>query len=91
MYLEGLSMKKIAEVLNSRNISTKLNKTWGPQTVSLILKNPLYCGYLHWENYINPSDHDAIIDKNIFNDVQQLIQKKNIKTKHGSKVFIIKG
>ena len=90
MYLEGLSMKKIAEVLNSRNISTKLNKTWGPQTVSLILKNPLYCGYLHWENYINPSDHDSIIDKNIFNDVQQLIQKKNIKTKHSSKVFIIK-
>ncbi len=28
-------MKKIAEELNIKNIPTKLNKTWGIQTVSL--------------------------------------------------------
>lgn len=90
MYLHGMSMKKIAEELNSNNIPTKLNKTWGAQTVSLILKNPLYCGYLHWEDYLNPSDHDSIIDKSIFNDAQKIIKKKNIKTSHNSKVYIIK-
>jgi len=89
MYLKGMSMKKIAEDLNLNNIPTKLNKTWGTQTVSLILKNPLYCGYLHWEDYLNPSDHDSIIDKNDFNDAQKIIKKKNIKTSHSSKVFII--
>ena len=89
MYLKGMSMKIIAEELNSKDIPTKLNKTWGAQTVSLILKNPLYCGYLHWEDYLNPGDHDLIIDKNIFNDVQKIIKKKNIKTFHISKVFII--
>ena len=89
MYLKGMSMKIIAEELNSKDIPTKLNKTWGAQTVSLILKNPLYCGYLHWEDYLNPGDHDLIIDKNIFNDVQKIIKKKNIKTSHISKVFII--
>ena len=90
MYLKGMSMKKIAEELNSKDIPTKLNKTWGAQTVSLILKNPLYCGYLHWEDYLNPGDHDLIINKNIFNNVQKIIKKKNIKTSHTSKVFIIK-
>ena len=89
MYQKGLSMKKISEDLNLRNIQTKLNKTWGAQTISLILKNPLYCGYLHWEDYLNPGDHDPIIEKNVFNDVQQTIQKKNIKTTHNSKIFII--
>ncbi len=89
MYLKDMSMKIIAEELNSKDIPTKLNKTWGAQTVSLILKNPLYCGYLHWEDYLNPGDHDLIIDKNIFNDVQKIIKKKNIKTSHTSKVFII--
>ena len=89
MYLKDMSMKIIAEELNSKDIPTKLNKTWGAQTVSLILKNPLYCGYLHWEDYLNPGDHDLIIDKNIFNDVQKIIKKKNIKTSHISKVFII--
>jgi len=89
MYLKGLSMKRISDELNLDNIPTKLNKTWGAQTVSCILKNPLYCGFLHWEDYLNRSEHDPIIDKNIFNEVQRLIQKKNIKTKHSSKVFII--
>ncbi|HEY0087946.1 MAG TPA: recombinase family protein, partial [Candidatus Lokiarchaeia archaeon] len=55
MYLKGLSMKKIANELNKKNIPTKFNKTWGTQTVSLILKNPIYCGYLHWEDYLIPS------------------------------------
>jgi site-specific DNA recombinase len=89
MYLNRLSMKKIAQILNEKNIPTKLNKTWGSQTISLVLKNPVYCGFLHWEEYLNPSDHKPIIDKNTFNEVQKTMQKKNIKTKHSSKFFII--
>jgi DNA invertase Pin-like site-specific DNA recombinase len=88
-YLNGISMKKIADELNLKSIPTKLNKVWGIQTVSLILKNPVYCGYLHWEDYLNPSDHPPIVDKNSFNEVQKLIQKKNIKTAHQSNTFII--
>jgi len=47
-YSKGMGMKKIANELNSKNIPTKQNRNWGSQTVSLILKNPLYCGFLHW-------------------------------------------
>lgn len=89
MYRNKLSMKKIAEILNQKNIPTKLNKIWRSQTVSLILKNPVYCGFLHWEDYLNPGEHIPIIDKNTFNETQKIIQKKNIKTKHHSKFFII--
>jgi len=89
MYLNGLSMKKIADVLNSKSIPTKQNKIWGSQTVSMILKNPLYCGFLHWEDYLNPGDHDLIIDRDTFNEIQELRQKRNIKTSHNSKIFTI--
>ena len=89
MYKNKLSMKKIAKLLNQKNIPTKLNKKWGPQTVSLILKNPIYCGFLHWEDYLNQSEHTSIIDKNSFNEIQNIIKNKNIKTKHHSKLFII--
>lgn len=89
MYLNGNSMKKISDIFNSENIPTKLNKKWGPQTISLILKNPLYCGFLHWEEYLNPSNHESIINKNIFNNVQKVIHEKNYKTKHNSKTIII--
>ncbi len=89
MYKNKFGMKKIAEVLNQKNIPTKLKKKWGSQTVSLILKNPVYCGFLHWEDYLNPSKHSPIINKNTFNEVQKIIQKKNIKSKHHLKFFII--
>ena len=88
-YLNGISMKKIAGELNYKSVPTKLNKKWGIQTVSLILKNPIYCGYLHWEKYLNPNDHPSIIDKNSFNEVQKLIKKKNVKTGHKSNIFFI--
>lgn len=89
MYRNKLSMKKIAEILNQKEIPTKLNKIWGSQTISLILKNPVYCGFLHWEDYLNPGEHIPIIDKNTFNEAQKNIKNKNIKTKHDSKFFII--
>jgi DNA invertase Pin-like site-specific DNA recombinase len=88
-YLNENSMKKISDYLNENNIPTKHNKNWGSQTISTILKNPLYCGYLHWEDYLNPSDHIPIIDKAIFNQVQKLIKKRNLKTKHKSKIYTI--
>lgn len=89
MYLNGLSMKKIADILNSKGIPTKQNKIWGSQTVSMILKNPLYCGFLHWEDYLNPGDHDPIVDRDTFNEIQELRQKRNTKTCHNSKIFTI--
>lgn len=89
MYRNKLSMKKIAKILNQKKIPTKLNKIWGPQTISLILKNPLYCGFLHWEDYLNPGEHVPIIDKNTFNEAQKNIKNKNFKTKHSSKFFIV--
>ncbi len=89
-YLNGISMKKIADKLNSKSVPTKLNKTWRNQTVSVILKNPVYCGYLHWEDYLNPGDHAPIVDIDTFNQVQKLIKKKNVRTDHKSNIFIIK-
>ena len=89
LYLDGYSMKKISEILNEKKIPTKQNKYWGSQTISTILKNPLYCGYLHWEEYLQPGDHIPIINKKIFNKVQKIIKSRNIKTKHKSKIYTL--
>ncbi len=89
MYKEGNSLKKIADQLNQENIPTKQQKTWGKQTVAIILKNPLYCGYLHWEEYLNPGTHAKIIDPETFNEVQELRQKRSTKRAGSEKIFKI--
>ena len=75
-YLDGWSMNKIAEDLNSQNIPTKQNKTWASQTISRILKNPLYCGFFHWEDYKHPDQHPQIIDEDIFYKVSKEIKRR---------------
>jgi DNA invertase Pin-like site-specific DNA recombinase len=75
-YNGGNTMGKIVKMLNSSNIPTKKGGLWAKKTISTILKNPTYCGYLHWEDYINKSDHDSIVTEIEFNRVQELIEKR---------------
>lgn len=75
-YQKGKSMGQIAEMLNDTKIPTKKGGFWAKKTVSTILKNPTYCGYLHWEGYCNKSDHHAIISEPTFNTIQKLIAKR---------------
>jgi len=76
LYLDGSSMKKIADFLNEKNIPTKKKKTWGSQTVSKILKNPLYCGTFHWGEFEHQKVYPSIINDKIFNKCQYLIKNK---------------
>jgi len=76
-YLKGKSMGEIVKMLNSTKIPTKKGGIWAKKTISKILKNPTYCGYLHWEDIINKSEHEKLIDKSTFNKIQDKIAKKN--------------
>jgi len=72
-YLSGKSIGNITKLLNDAKLPTKKGRLWAKKTISAILKNPLYCGYLHWEEYLNKSDHESIIDVQDFTRVQHLI------------------
>jgi len=69
-YLAGQSMGRIAGALQTDGVATKQEKNWGPKTISNILKNPVYCGYLRWEDYLNQGDHEPLINADMFNKVQ---------------------
>lgn len=75
-YLEGKSIGEILDLLRERNVSTKRGGAWAKKTISSILKNPIYCGYIKWEKYLNKGDHQPIIDVKTFNKVQELIKKR---------------
>ncbi|UCD91768.1 MAG: recombinase family protein, partial [Methanobacteriota archaeon] len=59
-YLEGQTTQRIADVLNSKGVSTKKGKPWTKQTIAWILKNPVYCGYMEWDNVVRKGDHEPI-------------------------------
>jgi len=75
-YKNGNSMGEIAKMLNNTQVPTKRGGLWAKKTISKILKNPLYCGYLRWQEYIYKSDHKPIIKESDFNEIQDIIAEK---------------
>ena len=75
-YVTGKSMGKIAEKLNKQGVPTKKEAVWAKKTVSTILKNPLYCGFHRWEQYLNKGEHKPIINIETFNKTQRVIVEK---------------
>ena len=71
-YLNEKSMSDIVKILNFAGIPTKKKSYWRIQTISNILKNPLYCGFLRWDSYIYKHDHETIISISDFNKVQKI-------------------
>jgi len=81
-YLAGQTMEMIAWGLNRDGITTRTQGEWTVWSISRILHNPIYAGYLRWEDLIIPSDHDAIVDITTYNRVQTGVASKVKNPKH---------
>ncbi|UCE36898.1 MAG: recombinase family protein [Thermoplasmata archaeon] len=75
LYLVENSTEDIAVELEKRGFPSKRNGVWSARTVGKILKNPVYCGYLEWEEHVYKGNHEKIIEIKVFNEVQELIFK----------------
>ena len=85
-YIDGLSMDAIAKSLNENGHKTKRGGNWNTNTVRRILKNPLYCGYIDYNNELIKADHDPIVKLEDYNKIQRR-RKKRIKNTEIRKVI----
>jgi site-specific DNA recombinase len=69
-YLDGMSLREIADALNDLAVPSKKGKEWSKQVISKMLKNPLYCGFVRWDGILRQGEHDPIVSREIFNRVQ---------------------
>lgn len=74
MYINGSTMVEIAKFLNESNIKTALNKEFGKTSVSAILTNEKYMGTYKYADIIIENGVPAIIDKKIFEEVQEKLK-----------------
>ncbi|MDR1404289.1 MAG: recombinase family protein [Candidatus Methanoplasma sp.] len=69
MHNGGMSLRSIADRLNNSFIPSKRGGRWTGQSVSNILRNPTYAGYIRWDGIVRIGEHAAIIDRSIFESV----------------------
>lgn len=78
--LEGKGAQAIAGELNRMGIAPMKNQTWEKVSIKKILGNPVYAGMIHWYskrdgNILCQGKHPAIIEPQVFDKVQELIDK----------------
>ena len=111
LYLDGLSMKRIANQLNEMLIPTKQNGKWTEGSIFSILRNEKYVGDALLQKtytvdcishkkaknngerakYLVTDAHEAIIDRDTYNLVQQEIAKRSSKRKKSDKAITEQG
>lgn len=92
-YLELGNVKTLKEYLDQHNIVSKRRvfsdgrKSGGLPfsrgNLYKILGNPIYTGHIRHKGDVYPGQHEAIIDEQTWQVVQDLLQKNNTAAKHG--------
>lgn len=75
-YLENSTLDEIASELNSSFIRTRNGNQWNKYNLRNILHNPVYAGYMHWEEHL--IGHHAVrpVSVDEYNQVQRLMASK---------------
>lgn len=84
-YLEYESLNQVAEYLNNKEIPTRNEKKWQPTTIRNILGRKTYIGILKQGNIEVKSEGLRIITNNVFESVNDLLEKRKRFAPHTKK------
>lgn len=74
MYLDGNGYSYIADALNTQNVPTPRGDSfWYVATISRLLQNPTYAGYIEHLGTLHNGRHEPIIPKDDWDKVQKMI------------------
>ncbi|MBM3132782.1 MAG: recombinase family protein, partial [Chloroflexi bacterium] len=87
MAASGLGAKEMVKVLNRDGITTRVGERWGKTTVNKMLQNEVYTGTLVWkgkgdEVIRTPNAHAALVSREDFDRVQNLLIDRQSKVRH---------
>jgi site-specific DNA recombinase len=88
-YLDGMTLDQIAWGLNCESIRTKRGMEWTKWSISRMLHNPIYAGFLRWDGLITPSDHEPIVTKETYNSVQARMSSRTKRRVHRSHAVLL--
>ena len=78
MYLKkNMGVVSISRELNSEGIKPRRGKMWKGNTIHNILTNPIYDGFVRWGGEMADGSHSSIIEKGVFDCVQETLKQRN--------------
>ena len=75
-YADGETMDSICYSLNREGTLTRRGNPWNKYNLRNILHNPVYAGYMRWEDILIRHSADTAVSPEDFNGVQELMASK---------------
>ncbi len=75
-YLDGETMDSICYSLNGSGSLTRRGNLWNKYNLRNILHNPVYAGYMRWEELLIPHDAAKAVSLEDYNKVQEMMASK---------------
>ena len=75
-YNSGETLDSISYHLNTRHITTRKGNPWNKFNLRTILHNPVYAGYMHWEDILIKHDATPVVSPEQFNRIQEKMASK---------------
>lgn len=85
MYASNMTMKEITEYLNQKGVRTSRNNNIEIRNMSVILRNRKYIGEYRYMNIVIPDGIPQIVSKELFDDVQEKLKRKQRNSNPGMK------
>ena len=75
-YAEGRTVDEICWTLNREGILTRRGNPWNKRNMSTILHNPVYAGFMRWEDVLIRHPAAVAVTSEEFNAVQELMASR---------------
>lgn len=75
LYASGVATTRLYRLLNEEGHIGK-EKPWSYRTIRNVLENPVYAGFVRYNNHIFEGTHEPIISKEIYDKVQSMIKER---------------
>ena len=76
-YNDGATMKELMNWLNDSGVTTNRKQKFTYNSVQTLLTNKRYIGENHFKDIVMPDSIPAIVDRDLFEEVQQKIKKNS--------------
>jgi site-specific DNA recombinase len=85
------SLARLRDELHQRGWYTRANGRWSKTAIDQILRNPIYCGFVRFNEERFKGEHEALIEESLFNKVQSVRRDRSHGATKLSRVFLLKG
>src|SRR5215470_5912773 len=90
-FADSPSLSRLRDELHRHGWYTRSNAPWTKSALDQILRNPIYCGFVRFNEQLFKGEHESLIDEGLYRKVQSVRRDRSHSTTKLARVFLLKG